>query len=234
MCTKGYDFHWHSAELYERFGETLDDYLVNTVKPGLQAAQQSLGSAAFLAELQQSKKMYTRIARKVAGLFKYLDLSYAHPSRRPPRPQLKEVGEKCFQTHIYDGMKSELVAAVVGLVREQRAGNDPDIDRSLVVSYLELYEKEWDGNFPALKEALVSDAKAYYLLEKRAEWMNRLDYHVIVQDAMEAERDRFADTCVKDCIPDIQTFLQEEMMESRDAVCFFSELHVKNAKSSNE
>jgi len=148
---------------------------------------------------------------------------------------LKEVADKCFQTHINNGMKNDIVDAFVGVVREERAGNDADTNRSLVVSFLELYKKEWGGNFPALKEALVSDAKEYYL-EKRTEWINRLDYYVNVQAAIEAEQVRFADTLVKDYIPDIKKFMEKELIESKETVCIFAELHyVKRAKnSSNE
>jgi len=136
-----------------------------------------------------------------------------------------------FQTHIFDEMKDDIAAAILGLIREERDdGNTSTRKTNGVKSYVKMYV-DMGGCLSAFRDALLTDTRLYYRT-KRGEWISHLDYYVKVQAAIEFEEKLFEDSSLlTDCRPKIKSMLEEEMMFSREAISLFAELYIKRNNS---
>lgn len=167
MCTQRSP-HNHSRELYQRHGETIGNYLTNTVLPALRA-KASQGGIILLNELQFRWSNHQIMNKWMTKIFNYLDQYYVQKYRLP---NLSQTGLRNFKDHIYEEIKRESTAAIIELIDQERDGGM--IDKTLIKSNVELYESIGIGNLESyindLEMPLLDSTRSYYS-KKREEWV---------------------------------------------------------------
>jgi len=212
MCTQRSPYNW-SRELYQRHGETIDTYLTNTVLPALRD-KTGQGGTVLLTELQQRWVNHQIMNKWLKKFFTYLDRYYV---KHHSLPTLTQAGLRCFRTRIYDEMKSDTTAAILGLINDEREGNI--IDKSLVKINVELYEEmgmdTLDCYNADLEEPFLTNTREYYA-KKREDWINDStpDYLIKAENALTSEHQRVKDYLNSNSDAKIQRVLEEELLES--------------------
>ena len=210
MCTQRSPYNW-SRELYQRHGETIDRYLSQTVLPALRD-RSGQGSPVLLAELKLRWGNHQIMNKWLKKFFTYLDRYYV---KHHSLPTLTQAGLRCFRTRIYDEMKPEITAAIIGLINDEREGNL--IDKSLVKSIVELYEEMGMDSLDCynldLEELLLTNTREYYA-RKREDWINDSTpaYLIKAENSLEAERQRVKDYLNTNSDTKIQQVLEEELL----------------------
>ena len=192
MCTQRSPYNW-SKELYQRHGETIENYLITHVLPALVDKRNNGSATLLLTELQLRWSNHQIMNKWLKRFFTYLDRYYV---KHHSVPTLSQAGLRCFRTKIYDVIKSDTTAAILTLVNDERSGMI--IDKSLIKSIVELYEHMGMGTLEAyisdLEEPLLDNTREYYT-QKRSEWMNDStpDYLIKAENAINDERSRVAE-----------------------------------------
>jgi cullin 1 len=216
MCTQRSPYNW-SRELYQRHGETIERYLTSNVLTGLRD-KTGQGGTVLLQELQHRWTNHQIMNKWLKRFFTYLDRYYV---KHHSLPTLSQAGLRCFRTHIYDEMKRDTTAAILGLVEDER--EDKIIDKSLVKSIVELYENMGMGSLDAynadLEEPLLNSTREYYA-KKREEWINDStpDYLIKAEQALTEERNRVADYLNSSSEIKISKVVEEEILEKVETV----------------
>jgi cullin 1 len=93
MCTQRSPYNW-SRDLYQRHGETIENYLVKTVRPALQD-KVGQGGTILLTELQYRWSNHQIMNKWLKKFFTYLDRYYV---KHHSLPTLSQAGLKHFKT----------------------------------------------------------------------------------------------------------------------------------------
>lgn len=211
MCTQRSPYNW-SRELYQRHGETIEQYLTTNVLPALRE-KTGQGETVLLTELQHRWVNHQIMNKWLKKFFTYLDRYYV---KHHSLPTLEQAGLRCFRTNIYDEIKQDTTNAILSLITQEREGKI--IDKSRVKSIVELYESMGMGSLDAyntdLEEALLSNTREYYS-KKREEWINDSTpaYLIKAEEALNNERLRVADYLNSSTEPKILKVLDEEILE---------------------
>mmetsp|Transcript_20907 Transcript_20907/g.45520 ORF Transcript_20907/g.45520 Transcript_20907/m.45520 type:complete len:738 (+) Transcript_20907:109-2322(+) len=211
MCTQRSPYNW-SRELYQRHGETIEEYLKKAVLPRLRD-HTGQGGTILLTELRFRWQNHQIMNKWLKKFFTYLDRYYV---KHHSLPTLSEAGLRCFRTKVYDEIKEDTTAAIHGLINEEREGRI--IDKSLVKSIIELYESMGMGTLDAynrdLEQPLLKFTRAYYA-RKREDWINDStpDYLIKAEDALEEERKRVEDYLNAASESKILKVVEEEILE---------------------
>lgn len=188
MCTQRYPYNW-SRELYQRHGETIKRYLTDTVIPILRD-KIGQGGPVLLQELQQRWINHQIMNQWLEKFFMFLDRYYV---KQHSLPTLAQAGLRCFHTHVYDDIKKETTAAVLGLVMDDRDGKT--VDKTLVKNIVRLYEAmgtgTLDGYINDLEDPLLKSSREYNQ-KKREDWTHlSTPYFLIkVEGALKEEIER--------------------------------------------
>nr|CAB3477177.1 unnamed protein product [Digitaria exilis] len=129
MCTQKAP-HDYSQQLYDKYKEALDEYIITTVLPSM---RQKHGEF-LLRELVLRWKNHKVMIKWLSRFFHYLDRYFI--SRRS-LPSLKSVGWESFKTLVFDEFKATVTTVVIALIDEDREGQI--IDRALVKNVLDVY-----------------------------------------------------------------------------------------------
>jgi cullin 1 len=216
MCTQRSPYNW-SRELYQRHGETIERYLTTNVLPALRD-KTGQGGTILLTGLRHRWINHQIMNKWLKKFFTYLDRYYV---KHHSLPTLSEAGLRNFRTHIYDEMKGDTTAAILGLINEEREGKI--IDKSLVKSIVELYESMGMGSLDAynadLEEPLLNSTREYYA-KKREVWINDStpDYLIKAEDALDEERERVQDYLNTSSEAKILKVVEEEILERVEMV----------------
>lgn len=212
MCTQRSPYNW-SRDLYQRHGETIENYLVKTVRPALQD-KVGQGGTILLTELQYRWSNHQIMNKWLKKFFTYLDRYYV---KHHSLPTLSQAGLKHFKTQLYDSMKPETTKAILTLIDEEREGEI--IDKTLVKSIVELYEamgmSSLDAYTADLEVPLLESTREYYV-KKRDEWIvqdSTPDYLIKTEKALGDEKARVADYLNSASETKIQRVLEEELLE---------------------
>lgn len=212
MCTQRSPYNW-SRDLYQRHGETIENYLVKTVRPALQD-KVGQGGTILLTELQYRWSNHQIMNKWLKKFFTYLDRYYV---KHHSLPTLNQAGLKHFKTQIYDEMKPETTKAILKLIDDEREGEI--IDKTLVKSIVELYEAMGMSSLDAytvdLEVPLLNSTREYYV-KKRDEWIvqdSTPDYLIKTEKALGDEKTRVADYLNSASETKIQRVLEEELLE---------------------
>lgn len=211
MCTQRSPYNW-SRELYQRHGETIENYLTTHVLPALRD-KTGKNSNILLQELQHRWTNHQIMNKWLKKFFTYLDRYYV---KHHSLPTLSQAGLRCFRNHIYDAMKQETTDAILELINDEREGKI--IDKSLVKSIVELYESMGMGSLDAynadLEKALLEGTRDYYS-KKRDEWINDStpDYLIKAEESLHEERSRVADYLNSSSESKILKVVEEEILE---------------------
>mmetsp|Transcript_19408 Transcript_19408/g.39851 ORF Transcript_19408/g.39851 Transcript_19408/m.39851 type:complete len:741 (-) Transcript_19408:1236-3458(-) len=211
MCTQRSPYNW-SRELYQRHGETIQQYLTTNVLPALRD-KTGQGGTILLTELKHRWQNHLIMNKWLKKFFTYLDRYYV---KHHSLPTLSQAGLRCFKTNIYDEIKDETTSAIHGLIEEEREGKI--IDKSLVKSVVELYESMGMGTLDAynhdLEEPLLIYTREYYA-RKRQDWINDStpDYLIKAEDALDEEKKRVEDYLNSSSEIKILKVVEEEILE---------------------
>mmetsp|Transcript_22385 Transcript_22385/g.52766 ORF Transcript_22385/g.52766 Transcript_22385/m.52766 type:complete len:742 (+) Transcript_22385:152-2377(+) len=211
MCTQRSPYNW-SRELYQRHGQTIEDYLNNTVIPALQD-KSGQGGTILLTELRHRWQNHQIMNKWLKKFFTYLDRYYV---KHHSLPTLSQAGLRCFRSVVYDGMKSDVTAAILGLINEEREGKI--VSKELIKSIVELYESMGMGSLDAynadLEEPLLTSTREYYA-KKREDWINDStpEYLIKAENALDQERQRVTDYLNSASESKILKVVEEEILE---------------------
>jgi len=216
MCTQRSPYNW-SRELYQRHGETIEIYLTTKVLPALRD-QTGQGGTILLTELQHRWINHQIMNKWLKKFFTYLDRYYV---KHHSLPTLSQAGLRCFRTHIYDEMKRDTTAAILGLINDEREGKI--VDKSLIKSIVELYESMGMGTLDAyntdLEDALLNSTREFYA-KKREDWIedSTPDYLIKAEEAISEERNRVADYLNSSSESKILKVVEEEILEKVETI----------------
>ena len=212
MCTQRSPYNW-SRELYQRHGETIENYLTSTVLPALRA-KTGLGGTILLGELQLRWMNHQIMNKWLKKFFVYLDRYYV---KHHTLPTLSQAGLRSFRTHVYEECKSDATYSILHLINSEREGEI--IDKSLVKSIVELYESMGMGSLDAynadLEEPLLDSTRKFYA-KKREEWIatdSTPDYLIKAEVALNEERNRVADYLNQSSESKLLKVVEEEILE---------------------
>jgi len=129
MCTQKTGNH--TEEMYKRYQESFQEYLVKNVLPAVRA----LDGEPMLKELVQRWYNQKQMMKYLSNIFfKYLDRYHV------PRHNLdttKTVALKCFKKEVFDPVKERVRAAVLELAHQEREGDS--IDHLLVKNVVQIF-----------------------------------------------------------------------------------------------
>jgi len=205
--------HNFTHELYKKHGETIKNYLVDTVLPALRAKSGRDGPA-LLKELQFRWKNHKLMNRWLMKFLTYLDRFHVKHNNVPT---LNDVGMVLFKLHIYNEIKSDTTPAILSLIDQERDGEI--IDKTLVKISIESYmliEMENLESYTNDLEAPLLDSTRVFYAKKREEWIatdSTPAYLIKAEKALEAEKDRVTDYLNLASEPKLLRVFEEEILE---------------------
>ena len=212
MCTQRAPYNW-SRDLYLRHGETIEQYLRNTVLPALQN-KTGQGGTILLNELKHRWSNHLIMNKWLKKFFTYLDRYYV---KHHSLPTLEEAGLRHFKEEIYQNVKEITTAAIISLIDEEREGEI--IDKTLVKSIVELYEKMGMGCLDSytndLEQPLLDATRAYYA-RKREDWIAKdstPDYLIKVEKALNEEKVRVVEYLNLASEPKLRRVVEDEILQ---------------------
>lgn len=170
--------------LYERYKKSIIQYLTDSVVPSLKEKQ----GEVLLMEAVKRWRNHQTVVKYMCKLFKYLDMYY---TKHNNRDNLRDVGIKCYQTHVYESIKKDVSVALLDKIHKERTGET--IDRSMMkdginlfiemgLNTLNAYEKDFES-------PLLFETSSFYKRES-AQWINQdsvPDYMKKTEDRLEQE-----------------------------------------------
>ena len=186
MCTQKPP-HDYSAQLYDRYQHSFNEYLTAKVLPSL---RQQHGEH-MLRELVRRWANHKVMVRWLSRFFTYLDRYYVS---RHSLANLQDVGNQCFRDLVYAELKGGAKDAVLALVDRERGGEQ--IDRPLVKAVLALFVEMGMGGMDAYVtdfEAFALQNAAHFYAAKAAEWVavdSCPEYMIKAEAALAAEKER--------------------------------------------
>lgn len=216
MCTQRSPYNW-SRELYQRHGETIENYLVTHVLPALQKKTEQ-GGTTLLTEMEHRWTNHQIMNKWLKKFFTYLDRYYV---KHHSLPTLAQAGLRCFRSKIYEQMKGHTTGAILSLIEEERHGRM--IDKSLIRSIVEVYENMGNENLDAytadLEETFLEATREFYS-KKREEWINDStpEYMIKAENALSAERNRVSEYLNSSTESKVLKVVEEELLEKVETV----------------
>ena len=215
MCTQRSPYN-HSRELYNRHGETIENYLTRTVLPALRA-KTSQGGTILLKELQFRWSNHQIMNKWMTKFFYYLDRFFV---KHHSLPTLSEAGLRAFKEHIYDEIKGDATEAILSLINQEREGTL--IDKTLIKTIVELYEKIGMNNLESytldLEVPLLTSTREYYS-KKREEWIasdSTPDYLIKAEKVLEEEKTRVHDYLNPSSESKLLKVVEEEILQKAE------------------
>ena len=212
MCTQRSPYNW-SRELYQRHGETIENYLTSKVLTALRE-KAGQGGTILLAELRVRWSNHQIMNKWLKKFFVYLDRYYV---KHHTLPTLSQAGLRSFRTHIYEETKADATESILHLINSEREGEI--IDKSLVKSIVELFESMGMGSLDSynadLEEPLLTSTREYYA-KKREKWIatdSTPDYLIKAEAALNEERNRVADYLNQSSETKLLKVVEEEILE---------------------
>ncbi|KAI3852446.1 hypothetical protein MKX03_009409 [Papaver bracteatum] len=183
----------HSAELYERYKNTLDVYLNSTVR---QAIREKHG-VFMLRELVNRWTNHQVMVKWLSRFFFYLDRYYLPRRSLPP---LKGTGLNCFYNCIYESLKVPVKDVVITLINQEREGDE--IDRTMLKHALELFVLMGDKGVGDSLDCYVNDFETAFLTDtddyytrKASLWIQEdscPEYMIKAEERLKREKDSVA------------------------------------------
>ncbi|KAK8611861.1 hypothetical protein V6N13_131899 [Hibiscus sabdariffa] len=120
----------HSEQLYNKYKETLEEYITSTVLPSLREKHDKF----MLKELVQRWLNHKLMVKWLVRFFHYLDRYFIN---RRSLPALNVVGLTCFLDLVYEEMHSKVKDVVLVLIDQEREGEQ--IDRTLLKNSVAIF-----------------------------------------------------------------------------------------------
>lgn len=212
MCTQRSPYNW-SRDLYQRHGETIEQYLRNTVLPALQD-KSGQGGTILLKELKHRWSNHQIMNKWLKKFFTYLDRYYV---KHHSLPTLEQAGLRHFKDEIYMNVKDNTTNSIISLIDEEREGEI--IDKTLVKNIIELYEQMGMGSLDSYTndfEQPLLDATRSYYGRKREDWITRdstPDYLIKAEKALGEEKERVGSYLNSASEPKIRNVVEDEILQ---------------------
>jgi len=217
MCTQRSPYN-HSRELYQRHGQTIENYLTTTVLPALRA-KASQGGTILLNELQFRWQNHQIMNKWMTKFFNYLDRFYV---KHHSLPTLSQAGLRHFKDHIYEEIKMEATNAIIELIDQEREGNM--IDKTIIKTNIELYENIGMGNLESYVgdfETPLLDRTRDFYAKKREEWIvsdSTPEYLIKAEKVLTEEKNRVHDYLNPASEGKLLRVVEEEILEKVETV----------------
>ncbi|KAG5011143.1 hypothetical protein JHK87_019658 [Glycine soja] len=192
MCTQKPP-HDYSQQLYDKYKESFEEYIVSTVLPSLREKHDEF----MLRELVKRWANHKIMVRWLSRFFHYLDRYFIARRSLPP---LNEVGLTCFRD----------------LIDQEREGEQ--IDRALLKNVLDIFVEigmgqmdHYENDFEA---AMLKDTSSYYS-RKASNWIledSCPDYMLKAEECLKREKDRVAHYLHSSSEPKLLEKVQHELL----------------------
>ncbi|PRQ18301.1 putative cullin protein, neddylation [Rosa chinensis] len=185
MCTQRPPFDY-SQRLYDKYGETFEEYITSAVLPSLREGQNEV---IMLQVLVRSWEKHKVLETWLSRFFHYLD-RYFIPRKSLRR--LSDVGRNCFRDLVCRDLSANVRNAVLGLIHKEREGEQ--IDRALLKKvidvFVEIGKGQMDVYIEDLEACLLKDTGEYYS-RKASSWIaeeySYADYMVKAEECLRKE-----------------------------------------------
>ncbi|KAK4265739.1 hypothetical protein QN277_026753 [Acacia crassicarpa] len=189
MCTKPpFEFDY-SQRLYDKFRESLEEYILSTVLPALRGKHDEF----LLRELVKRWANHNIMVRRLSLFFNYLDQRFIPWLSLP---SLKVVGLTCFRELVYKEINGKVRDEVISLINQEREGEQ--IDWALLKNVLDIFVEigmgqmdYYENDFEAV---MLKDTTSYYS-RKASNWIlehSCPDYMLKVEECLKQEKERVA------------------------------------------
>eukprot|EP00960_Hanusia_phi_P022722 671639-Hanusia_phi.AAC.1 len=140
MCTQKAPNNY-ADQLYQKYAMIYETYLHATVLPAIKSKK----GEAMLHEFAKRWKNHKLLVRQMWKLFVYLDRFYI---KRISGLPLKAVGVQKFEQVVFNAVKEEVRAGILGMIEKEREGED--VDRELLKSVVNVFVEigDWRPLFP--------------------------------------------------------------------------------------
>ncbi|URE28567.1 Cullin 1 [Musa troglodytarum] len=179
--------HEHSQLLYDKYRESLKEYLTAEVLPALSEKHDEF----MLVELVHRWKNYKVMVGWLTHFFCYLNRYYIpHRSLTP----LAEVGLTCFRQLVYQFLKDKVRDAVISLINRERNGEQ--VDKTLLKNVLKIFVEIGSGKtcyYETDFEAHMLRETSIYYSHKASIWIVKdscPDYMFKAEECLKREKDR--------------------------------------------
>ncbi|KAM3234352.1 hypothetical protein P3L10_019712 [Capsicum annuum] len=186
MCTQKAP-HDYSQELYDKYTEAVEDYILTIVLPSLKKKHDEF----LLKELEKRCQSHKLMVKWLLKFFHYLDKFFI---KRAEVPALNEVGLSCFRNLVYHEVKNRVTDAVIALIDQEREGEK--IDRGLLKTVINLYIEMGKGKMDYyvndFEEAMLRDSACHYS-RKASTWIVEdtcPEYMLKVEECLKKEKER--------------------------------------------
>ncbi|MCD7468422.1 hypothetical protein HAX54_006591, partial [Datura stramonium] len=186
MCTQKAP-HDYSQQLYDKYKEAVEDYIITIVLPSLKKKNDEL----MLKELEKRWTSHKLMVKWLLRFFHYLDKFFI---KRAEVPALNEVGLTCFRDLVYHEVKGRATDAVIALIDQEREGEK--IDRALLKYVIDLYIEMGKGKMDYyvndFEEAMLRDTACHYS-RKASTWIvedSFPEYMLKAEESLKKEKDR--------------------------------------------
>ncbi|KAL5541836.1 hypothetical protein UlMin_009546 [Ulmus minor] len=200
--------HDYSQQLYDKYRESIEDYITSTVLPSLRDNHDEF----MLRELVKRWANHKIMLRWLTRFFHYLDRNFIP---RKSLPSLNEVGLTCFRDLVYQEFNAKVRDAVISLIDQEREGEQ--IDRALLKNVLNIFVEIGIGFMDNYEDdfepAMLKDAAAYYS-RKASNWIledSCPDYILKVEECLRREKDRAAHYLRSSSEPKLLEKVQHEL-----------------------
>ncbi|CAL0307231.1 unnamed protein product [Lupinus luteus] len=208
MCTQKPP-HDYSQQLYDKYREAFEDYILSTVLPSLREKHDEF----MLRELVKRWANHKIMVRWLSRFFHYLDRYFI---ARRSLPALNEVGLTCFRDLVYKELNGKVRDAVISLIDQEREGEQ--IDRALLKNVLGIFVEigmgqmdHYENDFEAV---MLKDTSAYYS-RKASNWIledSCPDYMLKAEECLKREKDRVAHYLHSSSEPKLLEKVQHELL----------------------
>lgn len=210
MCTQKPP-HDYSQQLYEKYKEAFDEYILSTVLPSLKEKHDEF----MLRELVKRWSNHKVMVRWLSRFFHYLDRYFI---ARRSLPGLNEVGLTCFRDLVYKEVHGKVRLAVITLIDKEREGEQ--IDRALLKNVLDIFVEigmnsmeYYEGDF---ETEMLKDSGDYYS-RKASSWIledSCPDYMLKSEECLRKERERVSHYLHSSSEPKLVEKVQNELLVS--------------------
>ncbi|CAI0466801.1 unnamed protein product [Linum tenue] len=207
MCTQ--KPHDYSQQLYDRYRESIEDYINSMVLPSLREKHDEF----LLRELVKRWANHKVMVRWLSRFFHFLDRKFC-PQRS--LPLLNEVGFNCFRNLLYCSYDTDLVSPVFRLIKSEREGEQ--IDRALLKNILDIFVEIGMGQMDYyendFEDAMLKDTAAYYS-RKASNWIledSCPDYMLKAEECLKREKERVSHYLHSSSEPKLLEKVQNELL----------------------
>ncbi|CAI0466803.1 unnamed protein product [Linum tenue] len=207
MCTQ--KPHDYSQQLYDRYRESIEDYINSMVLPSLREKHDEF----MPRELVKRWENHKVLVRWLSHIFHYLDPEFI--PRRSLLP-LREVGFICFRNLVYHAFYRDLRVWVLSLIDQEREGEE--IDRALLKNVVDIFVEIGMGRMDCYDndlEAAMLKATAVYYSRKASNWIledSCPDYLFKVEECLKREKDRVSHSLHSRSEPKLLEKVQNELL----------------------